>query len=182
MKIAIYKDFKEKSHSTDWGNPWSTYCEQQCIPYDFVDLFKCDPITTLKDYDVLLWHFGQYRHAEMLEARSILNAAKKMGLKVFPDFNDAWHFDDKVAEMYILQAIGAPIPQSVVYYDKSTIKKDIEEGKIHFPIVGKLRTGSGSHNVKLLKSKHDLLGYASKMFAGGYNPAPIIIPRRPLLA
>lgn len=175
MKVAIHKDSKNAVHSTNWVFPWEEYCKGNGIDYELVDLLRCDPITVLSDFDVLLWHFGQYNHAEMLEARSILFAAKKMGLQVFPDFNDAWHFDDKVAEMYILKAVEAPIPKSEVYYDKDVLKTDIENGKISFPVVGKLRTGSGSHNVKLLKTKQELLRYASKMFSGGFNPAPSLL-------
>lgn len=175
MKVAICKDSRAVLHSTIWVYPWEEYCKENNIEYEFVDLLRCDAVKELKRFDVLLWHFGQYRHAEMLEARSIVYSAKSMGLKVFPDFNDAWHFDDKVAEMYILQSIGAPIPESHVYYDKDSIVNAIKSGEINWPIVGKLRTGSGSHNVKLLKSKGEILSYASKMFSGGYNPAPSLL-------
>lgn len=175
MKIAIQKDSTEQLHSTHWASPWSEYCEKEGLDYSFVDLLKCDPIEKLKSFDVLLWHFGQYNHAEMLEARSILYSAKVLGLKVFPDYNDAWHFDDKVAEMYVLRAIDAPIPESKVYYDKETLLHDLNGGVIAFPTVGKLRTGSGSHNVKLLKTKNQLLRYARKMFSKGFNPAPSLL-------
>lgn len=175
MRVAIHRDSKEIDHSTSWVNPWENYCKESNVDYEIIDLFRCDAINRLKEFDVLLWHMGQYSLAEMLEARSILYSAKKIGLKVFPDFNDAWHFDDKVAEMYILQSIGAPIPDSKVYYHMDSIKTDLKAGLIEFPIVGKLRTGSGSHNVKLLKSEHALKHYASKMLSRGYNPAPSII-------
>lgn len=175
MKVIIHKRDKAKVHSTSWLFPWVDYCQKNGIEYEIIDLFTCDTIETLKNFNVLLWHFGQYCYTDMMEARSILYSAKRMGLRVFPDFNDAWHFDDKIAEMYILQAMGAPIPESKVYYDKVTLKQDIESGLIEFPIVGKLRTGSGSHNVKLLKSKHQLLSFASKMFSSGYNPAPSLL-------
>ena len=172
MKVAICRDLKAVPHSTSWIYPWEEYCKENNIEYEFIDLIRCDAVEELKRFDLLLWHFGQYRHAEMLEARSILYSAKRLGLKIFPDFDDAWHFDDKVAEMYILQALGAPIPESHVFYDKESVERAVETGMITLPIVGKLRTGSGSHNVKLLKSKSDLMHYASKMFNGGYNPAP----------
>ena len=175
MKVAIYKNFDNIAHSTSWEFPWEEYCKEHGVGYELIDLMKGDAVKELKRFDVLLWHFGQYNHAQMLETRSILYAAKRLGLKVFPDFNDAWHFDDKVAEMYILQALNAPIPESRVYYDKESLKKDVDAGVIDFPVVGKLRTGSGSHNVKLLKSKSELMSYASKMFAGGYNPAPSLL-------
>lgn len=175
MKVAIQKNTYKVAHSTSWNFPWEDYCKDNNIEYEFIDLKTCDAINELKRFNVLLWHFGQYNHADMLEARSVLYSAKRMGLKVFPDFNESWHFDDKVAEMYILQALGAPIPKSHVYYDKETIKNDLVSGVIKFPIVAKLRTGSGSHNVKLLKSKHALMSYASKMFSTGYNPAPSLL-------
>lgn len=175
MKVAICRDSKAELHSTSWVYPWINYCKENNIEYELVDLLRGDAIKILQNFDVLLWHFGQYHHAEMLEARSIMYSAKRMGLKLFPDFDDAWHFDDKVAEMYYLQAVGAPIPESRVYYNKEDVIKDLETGDLHFPLVGKLRTGSGSHNVKLLKSKHELIRYATKMFSSGFNPAPSLL-------
>lgn len=174
MKILI-NQLSSTQHSTIWNNPWEDYLKENHIQYDKVNLFAVDAIETLKNYDVLLWHFGQYNWAEMLETRSILYSAKILGLKVFPDFNDAWHFDDKVAEMYALQAVGAPIPKSQVYYGMTTLQKALEDGKIEFPIVAKLRTGSGSHNVKLIHNTGQLLRYAKRMFGRGYKPAPSLI-------
>ena len=173
MKVLI--NGLGRQHSTSWAYPWEEYLKEHNIPYDKVNLLTVDAIDTLKDYDVLLWHFGQYSWTNMLEARSILYSAKMMGLKVFPDFNDAWHFDDKVAEMYALQAVGAPIPKSQVYYSMNSLKMALDEGKIDFPIVAKLRTGSGSHNVKLIHNRTQLLRYARRMFGRGFKPAPSLI-------
>jgi len=174
MKVLIHQSFGIQ-HSSAWNIPWENYLKKNGIEYDKINLFAVDAIKTLRQYDILLWHFGQYRYQAMLEARSILYSAKSMGLKVFPDFNDAWHFDDKVAEMYALQAVGAPIPQSFVFYDMDTLKIELEAGKLGFPIVAKLRTGSGSHNVKMIKNKAQLLNYARRMFGKGYNPAPSLL-------
>lgn len=171
MKVAINQRGGIQ-HSTLWNNPWEEYLKDNNICYDKIDLFGVDAIDTLKNYDVLLWHFGNYVYQDMLEARSILYSAKMLGLKVFPDFNDSWHFDDKVAEMYALQAVGAPIPNSQVYYSMNNLKTALTDNKIEFPIVAKLRTGSGSHNVKLIRNEYQLLRYARRMFGRGYSPAP----------
>ncbi|MCQ2321745.1 MAG: hypothetical protein MJZ91_10555 [Bacteroidales bacterium] len=174
MKVLINQK-EGPQHSTSWNVPWIEYLKQNHIECDTVDLFQTDAIKVLKDYDCLLWHFGQYSLSNMLEARSILYSAKMMGLKVFPDFNDAWHFDDKVAEMYALQAVGAPIPQSWVFYDLQALKAAMEKNELQFPIVAKLRSGSGSHNVKLIHSKSQLLRYARRMFGRGFDPAPSLL-------
>ena len=133
MRVAIHKDSKAVVHSTSWVFPWEEYCKENNVDYEIIDLLRCDVINELQRFDLLLWHFNQYNHVEMLEARSILYTAKKMGLKVFPDFDESWHFDDKVAEMYILQALGAPIPKSMVYYDEESVKNGIQSGQISFP-------------------------------------------------
>lgn len=174
MKVLIHQ-YPGPQHSSSWANPWEQYLIENIIPYDKVNLFAVDAIETLKQYNVLLWHFGQYGWTDMLEARSILYSARMLGVKVFPDFNDAWHFDDKVAEMYALQAVNAPIPQSQVYYDMMTLRAALDNGKINFPIVAKLRSGSGSHNVRMIHNRVQLLRYAKRMFGRGFKPAPSLI-------
>jgi glutathione synthase/RimK-type ligase-like ATP-grasp enzyme len=173
MKIAIHQNKKKFDHSTGWDRVWIKYCKENQISYEIVDCFQLDIINRLKGFDCLLWHFSNYSYSDMLFARSILYSAKQMGLKVFPDFNEAWHFDDKIAETYVLQAINAPIPQSYVFHLYDDVKQWVKSYD-NFPIVAKLKSGSGAHNVKLLYSKQDVLQYAKRMFGNGYNPSPSI--------
>ena len=174
MKVLICKE-PGITHSSSWSLPWEAYLKDNGIEYNLISLLEGNPIALIKDYDILLWHFGQYNWAEMLEARSILYSAKMMGKMVFPDFNDCWHFDDKIAEMYALQSIAAPIPKSFVYYSLESIMKDINSSRIKYPIVAKLRSGSGSHNVKLIKNRHQLISYSRRMFGSGFRPAPSLL-------
>lgn len=175
MRILICKRENHPLHSGNWTNSWIQSAKDQNFKYETADLLSVDAINILRSFDCLLWHFDNYNYEEMLEARSILYSAKQMGLKVFPDFNDSWHFDDKVAQMYALQACNAPIPQSFVFYNSISINKAIEENIFSYPIVGKLRTGSGSHNVKMLKSEKELKKYSKQMLGVGYNPAPSLL-------
>ena len=174
MKVAIHRKINEKLHSGSWTTDWEQFVLDNNIEYEFVDCFQSDIMEQLRNFDCLLWHFDQYNFTDMLAARSILYSAKSMGLSVFPDFNETWHFDDKVAEMYALQAINAPIPKSFVFYDLSSFDNWLKS-KPTLPIVGKLRTGSGSHNVNLLKSEYQLKKYAKRMLSKGYNPAPNLV-------
>lgn len=174
MKIAICQKQSQHHHSTDWTFPWVEYCDNNNLTYEVIDLYQLDAIERLRSFDCLLWHFSNYSFPDMLEARSILYTAKAMGLKIFPDFNDAWHFDDKVAETYLLQSINVPIPSSYMFYDYEVFAKWLN-GDIKFPLVGKLRCGSGSHNVKLFHNKNAVMNYAKRMFGKGYKPAPSLI-------
>lgn len=174
MKIAIHQNHHIFKHSSTWDAEWIDYCVKNDIEYGIVDCFDNDILATLKHYDVLLWHFSNYSLQEMMFARSILNSAKKMGLKVFPDFNTSWHFDDKIAEMYLLKSINAPIPKSWAFY---TLDSAIEffQKECKYPIVAKLRGGSGSTNVLLLKDQFAAVKYAKRMFGRGFKPSPNIL-------
>lgn len=174
MKIAIHQNKKIYYHSGTWNNEWIVYCQNNQLDYEIIDCYGLDAIEKFKNIDILLWHFGNYSLQDMQFARTILNTAKSMGVKVFPDFNTAWHFDDKIAEYYLLKAVGAPIPESWVFYSKEEAVDWLKK-KAKYPLVGKLRTGSGSNNVKLFKSKHVAVSYARRMFGKGFRNVPGIL-------
>ena len=174
MKVAIHENKSMSDHSTYWSKPWIDYCESKNIDYSLVNCFDTNIISKLSEYDCLLWFFDNFVLQDMLFARSILNAAQKMGLKVFPDFNTSWHFDDKIAETYLLQTIDAPIPKSWVFYSKEEAVRWLKS-KAHYPLVAKIRSGSGSHNVKLIETPTQAIKYADKMFGKGYRNVPNLL-------
>lgn len=79
------------------------------LEYKIVNPYKLAVIKDLMAFDVILWHYSNYSFKDMLMARNILNTLEFHGKKVFPSFNDAWHFDDKLAETYLLESINPSI-------------------------------------------------------------------------
>ncbi len=175
MKIAILFDENEKLHSTSWSIPWEEYCQRNNISYQVVNPYLNNVIKKLLEFDIILWHYSNYSFKDMLMARNVLLTLEDRGKKVFPAFKDAWHFDDKLAETYLLESVDAPIPKSYYYYDLESVKTAIAQNSFSFPVVAKLRNGSGSHNVKLVKSPAELLSYSGKMFSTGLNSAPSLL-------
>ena len=153
---------------------WIQWLDEHNIPWEYVDCYATDIVKKLSDYSGLIWHYENYSNADLMEAQHILDIAASMGLKVYPDHNTAWHFDDKIAEMYALQAVGATIPESWVFYEYETCQKWLES-ECRYPIVAKLRRGSGSNNVKLLHNYSDANRYAKRMFSKGFSPAQSIV-------
>lgn len=175
MKIAILYDKSEKLHTTNWSLAWQEYCEENNISYKVVNPYKIGVINQLMDFDIILWHYSNYSFKDMLMAKNILNTLEGQGKNVFPSFNDAWHFDDKLAETYLLESIKAPIPKSFYFYNLNDLKQAIDNKEISFPIIAKLRNGSGSHNVKKLDTIEDLTNYGKKMFTSGLSSAPSLL-------
>jgi glutathione synthase/RimK-type ligase-like ATP-grasp enzyme len=172
--IAIHQNKKLFDHSTLWTESWKSYCEKNQLDCVIVDCYESNIMEQLKKYDYLLWNINNYSYIDMEISRSILFSARQVGIKIFPDYNDMWHYDDKIAETYLLQSVDSLAPQSWIFYSLDSIKQWLD-AKNELPIVAKLRCGSGSHNVKLLKSKSQILAYAKQMLGNGLSPHPSLI-------
>lgn len=169
--ICIIKDDFYEKHSTSWASQWIEYCQEHNIRYSLVDWKVADAFKVMLGSDIVLWHFSHYSQKEMLFARSILNSLEKSGCRVFPGYDDSWHFDDKVAQSFLLQSLDAPLPRYTVLFSMDAVDEFIQS-QPSFPVVAKLRNGSGSSNVKLLGDVEALKRYAKKMFSSGIDSSP----------
>lgn len=151
----------------DFSDRWIKYCEQENIPYKIVDCYKNDIIRQLQDCSSLMWHFNHANAKSVLFAKQLMYAVAETGKKVFPDFKTAWHFDDKVGQKYLLEAIGAPLVPSWVFYTREEAIEWVN-GTV-FPKVFKLRGGAGSANVQLVRSKEQAIGLVNKAFGRGFS-------------
>src|SRR5678815_2299667 len=102
MKLAIHHE------SPGFSIRWVKYCEENSIPYKIVSCYDSDIVEQLKDCDGLMWHWNQENYKGILFARQLTLSLEKIGKKVFPNVNTAWHHDDKVGQKYLLESIGAP--------------------------------------------------------------------------
>lgn len=161
MKVAIHH------RKGSFSERWIEFCQTHQIPFKIVDAHKSDIILQLADCDVLLWHHLHTNYIDVLTAKNILFSLQQSGKKVFPDFNTGWHFDDKVAQKYLLECIDAPLVPSYVFYDEKTALNWAETTT--FPKVFKLKGGSGSRNVRLVKSKSHAIELINKSFGKGHS-------------
>jgi glutathione synthase/RimK-type ligase-like ATP-grasp enzyme len=160
MKLAIH-------HSKgSFSDRWIEYSEANNIIYKLVDCYSTDIIQQLSDCDALMWHFSQNSPKDMLFAKQLLYSVETSGRKVFPNFNTAWHFDDKVGQKYLLEVIGAPLAPSWIFYDKQEALEWAKE--TDFPKVLKLRGGAGSQNVRLVKTRKNAKKLIRKAFGLGF--------------
>jgi glutathione synthase/RimK-type ligase-like ATP-grasp enzyme len=127
----------------------------------------------LREASALLWHINHGAATDLLMGRHVLNAAELLGLVVFPDWATQWHFDDKIAQKYMLEAIEAPLIPSYVFFDLKSACDWIDNTS--FPKVFKLRRGSGSRNVRLVRTSGEARRLARKAFGVGYRPSGALL-------
>jgi len=162
MKIAIHE------RKGSFSDRWIPYCESHGIPFMQVDCYDSDIVSRLAGCDGLMWHWNHEDYREQNFARQLIFSLEKMGKKVFPNFDSCWHFDDKVGQKYLLEAVGADLVPTTVLYGRTEALAWI--GKAEFPKVFKLRAGAGSANVKLVRDSREARKLVKQAFGRGFPP------------
>ncbi len=151
-----------------YSDRWIDYCQRNGIPFKIINCRDTDIIDQLEDGSGLMWHWDLTDFRAALFARQLTILFEKKGIKVFPDVNTSWHYDDKIGQKYLLEAINAPMVKTYVFYTKKDALKWAET--VSFPKVFKLRCGAGSSNVRLAKSKNHAKKLIRRAFGKGYKP------------
>ncbi|SHM85141.1 RimK-like ATP-grasp domain-containing protein [Chitinophaga jiangningensis] len=160
MKLAIH-------HTPgSFSDRWIDYCRNNAIPYTLVDCYRNDIMEQLKDCDALMWHWHHGDYKAVRFARQLTYSLEAAGKLVFPDSKTVWHFDDKVGQKYLAEALNAPMVPSFVFYDKTQALDWINTTT--FPKVFKLRGGAGASNVRLVKDAAAARKLAGKAFGRGF--------------
>lgn len=146
---------------------WIEFCKKNNIEYKLVNAFDSDIINQLNGCYAFIWHYHHAEFKDVMVAKKILFSLEHSGVKVFPNFNTNWHFDDKVAQKYLLESVNAPLIPSFVFYDKENALKWAESTE--FPKVFKLKGGAGSSNVKLVKDFNHCKKLINKSFGNGFK-------------
>ena len=161
IKIAIHH------RPGSFSDRWISCCDEKQITYSLVNCYAGNIVKQLKDFDVLLWHWHQDDVKAILFARQLIMSLVNTDIKVFPDINTCWHFDDKVGQKYLLESINAPLVPSYVFYDKDQALDWIN--KASFPKVFKLRGGAASQNVRLVPNRSEAKKLCRIAFGRGFD-------------
>jgi hypothetical protein len=155
-------------HNSTFGfHPrWIAYCEAQHIPFKLVNCYANDLVAQLSGCTALIWHHSQGNPKDILAAKPILFALQQAGIPVFPDFHTNWHFDDKLGQKYLLEAIGAPLVPTYVFYERQAALAWAAQAS--FPKVWKLRGGAGSANVHLVRNRAAAVRKIRRAFGCGF--------------
>lgn len=149
-----------------FSDRWIEYSTNHSIPFRRVNCLATDVVTQCKGLDAVLWHWAHNNPAEQLVARQVIASLETIGLTVFPNVKTCWHYDDKVAQKYLLEAIGAPLIPTWVFTDKKESLDWIAQAA--WPKVFKLRCGAGSKNVRLVSSRREAEKLCRRAFGRGF--------------
>ena len=170
MKIAVHH-----THNGGFSERWLEYLEGNNADYKIVNCYDSNIIEQLSDCQALMWHFYHLNAKDALFAKQLLMSLEQAGLRVFPNSNTMWHFDDKIGQKYLLESVNAPFVTSEVFYSIEEALSWLKNQT--FPLVFKLRGGAGSVNVQLVKNIRAAKRLVSKSFGKGFRNDSLVPPR-----
>lgn len=175
VRLAIQQDevvFPD-GHRQSFAERWTDLAVSAGHEVRHVDVFSDSFFDDLAPCDGFMWRFG-FPPVPRLVAKRIIPALEHgQGLPVFPDTNTIWHFEDKIAQYYLLSAMAVPQPRTRVLWNHGQALKHCEITKL--PFVLKLAHGFQSTNVRLVQSRAEARAWADELFGPGlasFNASP----------
>ncbi len=118
--------------------------------------------------DLFIYYLGM-GSAQLLRQHNLISVLDKvMGIPCFPNWKTAWHYDDKVAETFLMNALGYPLIESHIFWEKDKALAWAASAK--YPQVFKLKNGASSINVIKVENRQHAGKLIKLMFGRGiYN-------------
>jgi glutathione synthase/RimK-type ligase-like ATP-grasp enzyme len=165
LRLAIQPDNRIGSSSGNWySDRWCEELVRRGIAHDTVDVESPDIVSTLSRYDGLLWLPELAPKQKIMARRMIPVFERVLNGCLFPDSASYWHYDDKIAQSYLLEAAGIPTPRTWVLWSRSQVEAFLRDAT--YPVVAKLAGGAHGSNVRRLESPDEGFALCRWLFDG----------------
>ena len=118
---------------------------------------------SVKASDFFIFRFSLHRSEKQMVESILPIIENELGKKVFPNYKTRWHHDDKGSQYYLCKAHGFPMVETWVFWDMKDAMNWIQSAPL--PLVFKLKSGAGSKNVALVKSRSLARKLIKQMFS-----------------
>ena len=167
MRIAVQPDYLRHRNGEEqsFSQRWVELAAVQGVDTRQVDVDAADFFDSLSGCDGFMWRFG-FDPLSLQHAKRLLPAIEQgMAIPVFPSWASSWHFEDKIAQHYLLQAARIPTPRTWVWWREDDARRFAASA--HYPLVAKLSGGFQSNNVRLLRTVAEANDLIRRSFGGG---------------
>ena len=144
---------------------WSRLLREAGHEIREVNVYRADILEQLEGCHGFMWRHAHLPHMRQVARRLLPVLEKELGLEVYPDQATCWHYDDKIAQALLLKAAGIPVPQTWIWFEKSSALEWAQGAD--YPLVLKLFSGAGSTNVQLINTKAEARDWIERFFTKG---------------
>lgn len=167
MRIAIQPDLVRQPNGEiqSFSERWIALAGERGIDVERVDVFSENALERIAGCDGFMWRYG-FDPVSLNCAKRLLSAVEHgLSIPVFPDHRTSWHFEDKVAQAYLLEALDIPRAATRIFWDKAAALRFCREAT--YPFVAKLSVGIRGNNVVLVRSEAEARAIVARLFGTG---------------
>lgn len=136
-----------------------------CVEYQVLNCQQDSFWEQIKKARLFIMHL-QLDSASLIRQRNLISVIDRvLHIPCFPDWQTAWHYDDKIAETYLLQSKGYPLAKSWIFWDRESALVWAKQAE--YPLVFKLKNGASSINVIKVTSHNHAIRLINLMFGSG---------------
>ena len=162
INIGIVKDIDSAPYYTKFER----LLKKNNINYKFFNIHSANWLGDVKEFDCVIWRPLSVPW-ELEEAREKIYILEKyMGKVVYPSYSEILFYENKTYQYDLLKLKGFPVIDTFISYDYNECI-DYINNKLVTPCVSKIKAGSGSEGVELVKSKSQALSIIKKAFSDG---------------
>lgn len=141
---------------------WAEFLQRAGHRVKWVDVYRSDILEQLHGCDGFMWRWAHFNGMGRIARRLLPVLEQQLGLTLYPDWHTCWHYDDKLAQAYLLPALGIPTPKTWVWFERQAAKDWALTAQ--YPLVLKLAAGAGSANVRLILNWAEAHQWIDRLF------------------
>jgi hypothetical protein len=164
MRIAIAPDLVQNE---SFSAKWVERLRARGHTAELVSVRAPDFLERVKSCDGFLWWFPPVPPHRDLGKRVMSVLHHVSDLVVYPDWRSCWHFDDKVAQAWLLRAAGIPMPRTWIAWDFDEAMDVLRDAT--YPLVVKLSFGFRGQRVGMLRDRREADAMAHRLFGDGVS-------------
>jgi hypothetical protein len=166
MRIAVHYSDRELPHS--YSLRWIQFAREMGIDVLQTDFLQPGIIERVRSCNGVMWHWNHLPDDKQTAPRILDSIETGLRIPVFPNRTTRWHYDEKISQSYLFDALKVSKIKSWIFYSKRDAIQFIESAG--FPLVFKLSVGAGSANILKLEDKESALYIIRLMFGQGIKP------------
>lgn len=163
--IGIHPD---QTGEESYSDKWAEFLRARGVEVRLLDLLAPDALNQARGCHGVMWRWTHTPQHKQSAPHIMYTIERYLGIPVLPDNQTSWHYDEKIAQLYLLQAMGVPMPQTWLFWNQEEALTWAKTAP--YPLVFKLSSGAGSSNVLKVNTEAEATGLIKKAFRRGIFP------------
>ncbi len=168
MSIATVAIHPDRVGEESYSDKWAGFLQNRGVQVRWVDLMKPNALDQVRDCHGVMWRWTHNPQHKQVAPRTLYTIERYLNVPVFPNHDTAWHYDEKVAQYYLLKALVVPMPQTWIFWDLESALEWAQH--TDYPKVFKLSPGASSSTVVKIPSEDEATHLIYRMFGRGVFP------------